>query len=108
MAWGEHWEWRAFFVLPDHVRQAVEALPKKWGPGDAGQDVTDTYLWAPGIQVNAKVRVDPRRPDELKLKRFVRRSPDGPERWLEDPNETFEFPLTEPAWCAVLDGLGAS
>ena len=108
MAWGEHWEWRAFFDVPDDVRQAIEALPKKWGPADAGQDVTDTYLWRPGIRINAKLRVDSLRPAELKLKRFVRHAPDGAERWLEDPAETFGFPLSAAAWTAVLQATDST
>ena len=108
MAWGEHWEWRAFFDVPDDVRHAIEALPRRWGPADTGPDVTDTYLWRPGIRVNAKLRVDSVRPAELKLKRFVRHAPDGAERWLEDPSETFGFPLTEAAWAAVLEATDST
>lgn len=85
MAYGEHWEWRAFGPIPHDLHKRIVSLPPvlpdPW-------PVDDYYLYAPGCQVNAKLRES-----ELKLKRFVARD-GGLERWLEDPAEVYTFPLT--------------
>jgi hypothetical protein len=84
MAYGEHWEWRAFGQIPDDLFQRIlalpPALPDPWL-------VEDRYLYAPGCAANVKLRAG-----ELKLKRFVARDGDL-ERWLEDPAEVYHFPL---------------
>jgi hypothetical protein len=84
MAYGEHWEWRAFGQVPDDLQQRIlalpPALPDPWL-------VEDHYLYAPGSTANVKLRAG-----ELKLKRFIARDGDL-ERWLEDPAEVYHFPL---------------
>jgi hypothetical protein len=84
MAYGEHWEWRAFGQIPDHLQQRIGALPPALP--DPWQ-VEDHYLHAPGCTANVKLRAG-----ELKLKRFIARDGDL-ERWLEDPAEVYHFPL---------------
>ncbi|HSN76400.1 MAG TPA: hypothetical protein VL334_15095 [Anaerolineae bacterium] len=85
MAYGEHWEWRAFGQIPHDLYQRILALPPvlpdPWL-------MEDHYLYAAGCAVNVKLRAG-----ELKLKRFVARDGDL-ERWLEDPAEVYPFPLT--------------
>jgi hypothetical protein len=84
MAYGEHWEWRAFGQAPHDLRERMLALipvlPDPW-------QVEDVYLYAPGCMVNVKLRAG-----ELKLKRWVGRDGDL-ECWLEDPAEVYPFPL---------------
>jgi hypothetical protein len=95
MAYGEHWEWRAFGQVPDDLQQRIvalpPALPDPWL-------VEDHYLYAPGCAANVKLRAG-----ELKLKRFVSRDGDL-ERWLEDPAEVYPFPLA----LAVVVGLATA
>jgi hypothetical protein len=84
MAFGEHWEWRAFGQPPHDLLERIllipPVLPDPW-------QVEDVYLYAPGCAANVKLRAG-----ELKLKRFVARDGDL-ERWLEDPAEVYPFPL---------------
>ena len=84
MAFGVHWEWRGFGEVPAPVRARIEALPLKF---DRSQDVTDEYLWVPGSRINVKLRFS-----DLKFKRLLE-SAGGLERWLEDPDENYPFPL---------------
>ncbi|HVR74492.1 MAG TPA: hypothetical protein VMT52_09180 [Planctomycetota bacterium] len=92
MAFGKHWEWRGFGSLPSALSDRLEALPLKF---DSAQELTDEYLWAPGLTVNVKLRLG-----DLKVKRSIERS-GGLERWLEDPLENYAFPLED----RVLDAL---
>ncbi len=84
MAFGVHWEWRGFGEIPAPVRVRIEALPLMF---DRPQDVTDEYLWVPGSRINVKLRFS-----DLKFKRLVESS-GCLERWLEDPDENYPFPL---------------
>ena len=84
MAYGEHWEWRAFGAVAPELRRRILALePASPGPWQ----VEDTYLYACHVTINVKLRSD-----ELKLKRFLARE-GGLERWLEDPAEVWALPL---------------
>jgi hypothetical protein len=85
MAYGEHWEWRAFGQIPCDLYQRILALPPMLPDPWL---VEDRYLYAAGCTVNVKLRAG-----ELKLKRCVARDGDL-ERWLEDPAEVYPFPLT--------------
>jgi hypothetical protein len=97
MAYGEHWEWRAFGLIPRDLYQRFLALPK------ALPDpwlVEDRYLYAPGCAANVKLRAG-----ELKLKRCVARDGDL-ERWLEDPAEVYPFPLAPAVVAGLATALG--
>lgn len=102
MAFGTHWEWRGFGELPVDVRAAIEALPEKFP--DA-QELTDEYLWTPDCSVNVKLRLG-----DLKLKRLVDSRDAGGdlpalERWLEDRNENWAFPLSGSRLRAVEEAV---
>jgi hypothetical protein len=88
MAWGKHWEWRGFGVLPDPLRTSIDALPRTVA---APQVVVDQYLWVPGCTVNVKLRTD--RASTLKLKRYLEQRADGLECWEENESESYAFPL---------------
>jgi hypothetical protein len=97
MAFGQHWEWRAFGEVPQALRHRIGALPA-WR--DEPWDLVDRYLWAPGCPVNVKLREG-----DLKLKRFVE-ARDGLECWLEDQDEIYPFPLAAEIVEAVEKALG--
>jgi hypothetical protein len=84
VAFGKHWEWRGFGILPAALREGIESLPRKFADC---QEVADEYLWAPGARVNVKLRLG-----DLKFKRLLE-SRGGLERWLEDEAENIPFPL---------------
>ncbi len=99
MAYGEHWEWRAFGPLSPDLLERILALPAI--PPDPWQ-VTDRYLYTPGCTVNVKLRAE-----ELKLKRCL--GDDGElERWLEDPGEVFPCPLAPAALRQTAEALGVA
>ena len=85
MAVGEHWEWRAFGPIPPTLRTRILGLPSLLD--DPPWQLSDHYLWAAHCPTNVKLREG-----DLKLKRFLGRQGDL-ERWLEDENELFSFPL---------------
>ncbi|MDX1636754.1 MAG: hypothetical protein R3281_02210 [Balneolaceae bacterium] len=91
MAYGEHWEWRAFGGLSSRFARAFLLLPGFYD----GQKITDEYLWVPGMDVNVKLRKGAE--SGLKFKRNVKSS-EPFEVWQEDEDELFEFPLDEEAW----------
>ena len=84
MAFGKHWEWRGFGILPAPLRAKVESLPRKFANC---QEVADEYLWMPGARVNLKLRLG-----DLKFKRLLE-SRGGLECWMEDEAENIPFPL---------------
>lgn len=94
MAAGTHWEWRAFGEVPPAFDVAFRNLEPRYPP----QEVTDTYLWAPGMEVNVKFRTGAE--GGLKFKRLLERDGDL-EKWLENPDEVFPFPLSASAWAAL-------
>jgi len=97
VAFGIHWEWRGFGDLPPAIKSSLERLPLKF---PAAQDVTDEYLWVPGRKVNVKLRFR-----DLKFKRLLG-SEDGLERWLEDEEENYPFPLSTSLLGKLLGTLG--
>jgi hypothetical protein len=93
MAFGTHWEWRAFGSVPlSTVLHVVNRCDKHFGPEDSGNQHTDEYLWAPGCDVNVKLR-----DKELKFKRLLEKTEDGCELWTEEEDEMFPFPLADAA-----------
>lgn len=98
MAYGLHWEWRAFGSLTPRFAQTYLELPVHY----QSHQVTDDYLWIPGLEVNAKFRTGAE--DGLKFKRIKKKEAEF-EVWLEDEDELFEFPLEREAWhtlCSML------
>lgn len=94
MAAGTHWEWRGFGAVSDAFLDRYTGLKVQFGP----QEVEDLYIWSPNLQINIKLRKGAE--EGLKIKRFVSR--DGRlQRWTEDPDDLFAFPLAEPAWHAL-------
>lgn len=99
MAYGEHWEWRAFGQVPPAVRRRILALPHAL-PGP--WLVADRYLYAAGCPANVKLRGG-----ELKLKRLLGR--DGElGRWLEDPAQAYPFPLAAAVVAEMAAALGVT
>lgn len=91
MAHGTHWEWRGFGGVKSSFAKYYYDLPLYIEP----HQVEDLYLWIPGLSVNSKFRSGAE--NGLKFKRP--KDKDGPfEKWIEDPEEIFAFPLSEQAW----------
>lgn len=91
MAFGLHWEWRGFGAVSGRFAgqycSLLDLFPE--------QEIEDSYLWVPGLEVNAKFREGAE--GGLKFKRL--KNGDGPlEQWEEDRREVFEFPLEREAW----------
>ncbi len=94
-----HWEWRGFGgASPDFLRRFTE-LPLV----SESSIVEDFYLWAPGLDVNTKIRSGAQ--SGLKFKRFIDEEC-SLEKWLERPTEIFSFPLAEEAWKMLANTLG--
>lgn len=101
MAAGTHWEWRGFGAVSDAFLDRYTGLKVQYGP----QEFEDLYIWSPNLQVNIKLREGAE--GGLKIKRFVSR--DGRlQRWTEDPDDLFAFPLAEPAWHALARELATA
>jgi hypothetical protein len=94
MAIGRHWEWRGFGSVSDAFFERYRDLAYAFGP----QKIDDLYVWAPGLQVNLKIRQGAF--EGLKIKR-----PSGKEGrfecWIERPEDFYDLPLTEFAWQAL-------
>ena len=91
MASGIHWEWRGFGSVSPRFMQKFSELPVFYEL----HHVKDEYLWIPGLVINAKFRTGAE--DGLKFKRL--REKDGKlEKWEENPDEIFDFPLKHKAW----------
>ena len=98
MAHGLHWEWRGFGVVSSKFVKKYCNLPLLF---DA-QTVEDLYLWIPGLEVNAKFRTGAE--GGLKFKRI--RDKNGTlEKWFENPDELFDFPLNNQAWKTLSEML---
>ncbi|MFH5832405.1 hypothetical protein ACG2F4_08415 [Halalkalibaculum sp. DA3122] len=91
MAYGMHWEWRGFGSISSRFARSFLLLPDFY---DTHQ-ITDHYLWIPGMEVNAKFRKGIE--SGLKFKRLKQKKGDF-EIWLEDEDELYEFPLEKEAW----------
>ncbi len=100
--YGLHWEWRGFGRLSEGLRAQIEALKPKFPEPDR---VTDEYLWAPGCELNVKLRS--KGSGSLKFKRRHRTDRAlQAELWLEDAREEYSFPIAPPAVRALADALG--
>lgn len=98
MALGSHWEWRGFGNISNRFSQLYHELPLLFKT----QVVEDSYLWIPGLSVNAKLRSGA--DGDLKFKRLKER--DGElEKWFEKPEEIFDFPLSINAWTTLSEVL---
>jgi hypothetical protein len=101
MAYGFHWEWRGFGVLPAGIRERIERLPAKY-PEPA--TVRDEYLWIPGCGFNLKLRSKPR---SLKFKRLLKSDPlTGMELWEERADEDHPFAVAPSVAVRVASALG--
>jgi hypothetical protein len=94
MAEGIHWEWRGFGGVSARFVRLYSGLPDLFD----SQTVEDLYLWIPGLEVNAKFRTGAE--GGLKFKRIKKIDGDL-EKWFENPEELFDFPLSERAWGAL-------
>jgi hypothetical protein len=94
MALGLHWEWRGFGSVSGAFAQCYANLD----PFLELQSIEDTYLWIPGISVNAKFRKGVA--GGLKLKRLKSKE-HSLEQWFENPAELFDFPLNTKSWSAL-------
>jgi hypothetical protein len=94
MALGLHWEWRGFGAVSGAFAQRYGNLEPFLEP----QSIEDTYLWIPGIAVNAKFRKGVE--GGLKLKRLTSKER-SLEQWVENPAELFDFPLDTTSWSAL-------
>lgn len=91
MAYGKHWEWRAFGGISPRFAKTYLILPIHFST----QTITDEYIWIPGLDVNAKFRQG----DEEGLKfKYPEQQEDHFEVWMEDEEHLFEFPLKSEAW----------
>lgn len=98
MAEGVHWEWRGFGGVSAQFVRLYSGLPDLFD----SQTVEDLYLWIPGLEVNAKFRTGAE--GGLKFKRI--KGKDGKlEKWFENPEELFDFPLNTRAWETLTEML---
>lgn len=91
MAYGKHWEWRAFGGISPRFAKSFLLLPTLYD----SHEVIDDYLWIPGLEVNAKFRKGVE--EGLKFKRQEQKKGNF-EIWIEDEEEIYEFPLDAEAW----------
>jgi hypothetical protein len=105
MTAGLHWEWRGFGEVGNAQRDRIKELKPKFATAD---EVTDDYLWLPGVAINVKLRKW-KDGESLKLKRMNRE--DQTERvqlWEERPDEEFRFPIPPTGIEALGHALQAS
>ncbi len=101
MAYGIHWEWRGFGEVSDRFRTLFDSLQ----PLFSREEVTDTYVWVPKLQINLKLRAGNGDKDGLKFKRL--KDEDGDlEQWEENREEMYEYPLVVEAWEKLGEELG--
>jgi hypothetical protein len=98
MAEGVHWEWRAFGGVSARFVKLYCGLSDLFD----SQTVEDLYLWIPGLEVNAKFRTGAE--GGLKFKRIKKKAGEL-EKWFENPEELFDFPLNAGAWDALSEML---
>ena len=91
-----HWEWRGFGTISQSFRDTCAQLEKAYPDASGPQKVEDIYFWVPELSVNLKVREGTGTEDGLKIKRLLD-TRDGIEKWLEDPDEIYLFPLGRTA-----------
>ena len=100
MAIGSHWEWRGFGAVSSRF---ADRFCRLW-PQFAPKRFEDVYLWIPGLELNIKLRDYAEQP--FKIKRITDR--DGQlEKWDEDPDLIFRFPLGEADWAILTETLAA-
>jgi len=101
MGYGKHWEWRGFGGVSSRFADKFNRMPE-YNPT---QTVEDLYIWVPDISTNIKIREGAE--DGLKIKRYIeRRKP--VEKWEENPNEIFKFPLSQSGWTKLQTTLAES
>jgi hypothetical protein len=97
MALGTHWEWRGFGAATAELALKFARM----SPHFARHQVTDTYLFRPGIDLNVKLRKGAE--GGLKIKRFFGADGDF-ECWQEASEDIYALPLESEA-CARLESL---
>ena len=88
MAFGTHWEWRGFGAVNSKLAEQFSALKASV----SSNQVVDTYIYAPGLKTNIKIRTGHQ--SGIKFKRPVKFA-DNFELWTEREDELFDFPLTK-------------
>lgn len=101
MAYGSHWEWRGFGAVSSRFVKQFARLETIYPQ----HEMTDCYLWFPGITVNAKLRQGAE--NGFKFKRLERKAGDF-EAWTESEDDFFPFPLTDSAKRSLLNFLHES
>jgi|GEM_PF-1779345 len=86
-----HWEWRGFGGVSSRFIQQFCDLPLV----AEAEVVEDLYLLIPDLYINTKFRTGAE--GGLKFKRLKKKDSDF-EKWLEDTDELFDFPLSYSAW----------
>ena len=99
MAFGEHWEWRAFGRLSSAEREAIGRLPRKYA---TSLKQVHEYLYVPDCAINVKLQGE-----YLKFKRFLGRE-GAYERWLEDRDEFYPFPVARAQVEQLVEELGVT
>jgi hypothetical protein len=93
-----HWEWRGFGGVSGRFIEQYCDLPLITD----SEIIKDLYLVIPELYVNTKFRTGAE--GGLKFKRLKKREGDF-EKWLEDTDELFDFPLDSSAWETFRDTL---
>lgn len=86
-----HWEWRGFGGVSGRFIKQYCELPLIID----SEIIKDLYLVIPDLYVNTKFRTGAE--GGLKFKRLRKREGDF-EKWLEDTEELYDFPLDNTAW----------
>lgn len=93
-----HWEWRGFGGVSGRFIKQFCDLPLIFD----SEIIEDFYLIIPDLYINTKFRKGAE--GGLKFKRLKKR--DGNfEKWLEDTDELFYFPLGKSAWKTIRNTL---
>jgi hypothetical protein len=103
MAPGIHWEWRGFGTVSSDL---VRRFCRLETPFSEPQKLRDNYLWVPGLRTNIKFR--PLYPAEpFKIKRPLGEK-NGLEKWAENEEDIFRFPLDKQSWDTLAEALLAT
>ena len=86
-----HWEWRGFGGVTSKFIEHFCSLPTLFEP----ERVDDLYFWIPDLYINTKFRTGAE--DGLKFKRLKQKEGNF-EKWMENSDEIFDFPLDPDAW----------